>query len=51
ERINAINEDMISELEDFWAVRRNDPETRVIVFAGAGEKGFCSGLDLKETSG
>ena len=48
--VNAMNEAMISELEDFWAARRADFETRVIIFSGAGEKGFCSGLDLKEAS-
>jgi enoyl-CoA hydratase/carnithine racemase len=49
ERINAINEAMIVELEEFWAARKNDSDVRVIVLAGAGEKGFCAGIDLKDT--
>ncbi len=49
ERVNAINETMIQELEEFWAARRHDTDTRVIVLSGAGEKGFCSGIDLKDT--
>lgn len=48
--VNAINEMMILELEDFWAARRQDLDTRVIIFSGAGEKGFCAGIDLKDTS-
>jgi enoyl-CoA hydratase/carnithine racemase len=50
ESVNAINETMITELEEFWSVCRHDAETRVIIFSGAGEKGFCAGIDLKDTS-
>ena len=48
ERVNAINPKMVEELNDFWARRHRDTEARVIVMRGSGEKGFCSGLDLKE---
>ena len=48
--VNAINEAMTRELTEFWAARRQDLETRVIVLTGAGERGFCSGLDLKEAA-
>ncbi|MBU2547080.1 MAG: enoyl-CoA hydratase/isomerase family protein, partial [Proteobacteria bacterium] len=48
-RLNAINEALTAELEHFWAARRHDPETRVIIMSGAGDKGFCAGIDLKET--
>jgi enoyl-CoA hydratase/carnithine racemase len=50
DRINAIDDTMIVELEHFWHARRHDEETRVIILCGAGEKGFCSGLDLKKTA-
>jgi enoyl-CoA hydratase/carnithine racemase len=50
ERLNAINEEMLDELERFWGEKMHDLETRVIILAGAGEKGFCGGLDMKETA-
>lgn len=45
--INAINMEMLSELNRFWKQMHDDFDVRVIVLKGAGEKGFCSGLDLK----
>jgi len=47
---NAVNHRMIEELEDFWKERLYDLETVVIILKGNGEKGFCAGLDLKETA-
>jgi enoyl-CoA hydratase/carnithine racemase len=47
---NAINQVMFKELHAFWGERLNDTETRVIVLRGSGEKGFCAGLDMKETN-
>jgi enoyl-CoA hydratase/carnithine racemase len=44
---NAVNGDMMIELEDFWRLRLNDEQTKVIIIKGAGEKGFCAGLDMK----
>jgi enoyl-CoA hydratase/carnithine racemase len=49
ERLNAMNEKMIQELESFWMDRMYDLDTRVIVLTGAGDRGFCGGLDTKET--
>jgi enoyl-CoA hydratase/carnithine racemase len=46
--INAMNNEMVNELVDFWWHRQDDSSVKVIVTKGAGEKGFCSGLDLKE---
>ncbi len=47
---NAVNHLMMVELEDFWRERLYDLETVVIILRGSGEKGFCAGLDLKETA-
>jgi enoyl-CoA hydratase/carnithine racemase len=47
---NSLNQAMILELEAFWRDRLYDMETRVIVLKGAGDKGFCAGLDIKETA-
>ena len=48
--INAIDSVMIKELMHFWREREDDLSIKVIVTKGAGEKGFCSGMDLKEFS-
>jgi len=48
ERVNAMSVTMVEELNSFWRARRHDQEARVIILTGAGEKGLCSGLDLKE---
>lgn len=47
---NAVSFQMMMELEAFWRDRLYDLETVVIVLRGAGEKGFCAGLDMKETA-
>ena len=49
ERMNAMNYAMRDELRGFFMDRLVDLETRVIVLTGAG-KGFCSGLDLKDST-
>ncbi len=48
--VNAVNRQMMEELIDFWERRHTDFDTSVIVLAGAGEKGFCAGLDLKDAT-
>ena len=48
--LNAINGTMIEELEDLFLRLMNDEEARVLVLTGAGERGFCAGLDMKETA-
>jgi enoyl-CoA hydratase/carnithine racemase len=45
--VNAINLKMLEELNAFWQERQRDFDARVIVVRGAGDKGFCSGLDMK----
>jgi len=47
---NAVNHTMIEELEDFWRERLYDIDTKVIVLEGGQAKGFCAGLDLKDTA-
>ena len=48
DKYNAVNQPMVTELEHFWNERENDVETRIIIFKGNGEKGFCAGFDLVE---
>ncbi|MGQ0804794.1 MAG: enoyl-CoA hydratase/isomerase family protein [Actinomycetota bacterium] len=48
ERLNAMSRELISDLHDALDEIAADRECRVVVLTGAG-RGFCSGLDLKET--
>jgi enoyl-CoA hydratase/carnithine racemase len=50
ESVNSVNRLMMEELLAFWEERQQDLDTRVIILHGSGEKGFCSGLDLKDTT-
>lgn len=50
ETINALNKTMIGELEKIFDILDRDEESRVLILTGAGEKGFCSGLDMKESA-
>ncbi len=45
---NAINEAMRTGLFDAWRRFEADPQARVAILTGAGDKAFCAGMDLKE---
>ena len=49
ERLNAISRPMLNELAAKMVEADKDPDTRCIILTGAG-RGFCSGLDLIDTS-
>ena len=46
--LNAYNLQMRDELYQVLGAIRDDPEVKVVVFQGAGEKAFCAGADLTE---
>jgi enoyl-CoA hydratase/carnithine racemase len=46
ERHNALSWGVISGLRGHVAEARNDPDVRVVVLGGAGERAFCAGADL-----
>ena len=48
EAMNAFNYDMLIELGQVVEAIRINPDIRVVVFTGAGEKAFSVGADLKE---
>jgi len=48
EAMNAITRQMTAEIIDVCSAVADDPEVRVMVLTGAGERAFCTGLDLKE---
>ncbi|UCD08794.1 MAG: enoyl-CoA hydratase/isomerase family protein [Dehalococcoidales bacterium] len=46
--LNAYNIKMRDELYQVLGAVRDDPDVRVIIFSGAGDKAFCAGADLTE---
>ncbi len=49
--MNACNQALLASLREALDTLRFDPEVRVILVTGAGEKAFCAGADLKERAG
>jgi enoyl-CoA hydratase len=47
ERLNAINEEMQTELHDLCTAVGGDGDVRVVVLTGTG-RGFCAGIDLRD---
>ena len=48
QQMNLLTSEMLSALQSAFDSLKSDKQTRVIVLAGAGSKGFCAGHDLKE---
>jgi enoyl-CoA hydratase len=46
--LNVYNMQMRDDLFQVLAAIRDDPEVRVVIFKGAGERAFCAGADLSE---
>jgi E-phenylitaconyl-CoA hydratase len=49
EVLNALSGGDLIEMSKFLINFRDDPELRACIITGAGEKTFCTGMDLKET--
>ena len=47
---NAINAGVVAGIVKGYRDAHDDPEVRVIVLTGAGDKAFCAGADLQQTS-
>jgi enoyl-CoA hydratase/carnithine racemase len=46
ERRNALSWEVVDELRAALAGAKSDPDVRVVVLTGAGDKAFCAGADL-----
>lgn len=46
--LNALNNDLLTDLADFLEHAREDKNIRVIILTGAGEKAFVAGADIIE---
>jgi enoyl-CoA hydratase len=48
ERLNAMSRELVADLHDALAAAGDDRDCRAVVLTGEG-RGFCAGLDLKQT--
>jgi enoyl-CoA hydratase/carnithine racemase len=46
EKLNAIDTEADELLFDAWTRFRDDPDVRLAILSGNGEKAFCAGADL-----
>src|SRR6185369_14989999 len=46
--LNALNSELLGELEEVLRQLRQDEAAKVVVLTGAGEKAFVAGADIKE---
>ena len=49
EKANALDPGMLCELAETWRTLAADDAIRAIVLTGAGERVFCSGMDMRAT--
>ncbi len=49
--MNALSKELRRALLEAFGALSADPEVRVVILTGAGDRAFCAGLDLKELSG
>jgi len=47
-KLNALNRETIQELHEAFSEANDDPETKVIIITGSGEKAFVAGADISE---
>lgn len=48
---NALHRPATDELDQIWTTYEMDPDLRVAVLTGAGDRAFCAGYDIKEPMG
>src|SRR2546427_10887492 len=48
EAMNSFNQQMTEEFVDIWTTIREDDEVHVVVLRAAGDRAFCTGVDVKE---
>jgi enoyl-CoA hydratase/carnithine racemase len=49
--LNALHRAASDELDEVWSMYEADPELRVAILTGAGERAFSAGYDMSEPSG
>lgn len=51
DRLNAVDAGMQNRLAEIWDEVEHDPDIRVVVLTGAGDRAFCAGDDVKSDEG
>lgn len=46
--LNAFNNEMTAEFSRLWSEVRSDDDVRAVVLTAAGDRAFCTGLDMSE---
>lgn len=46
--MNALSRELRTQLVQTFDQLQNDPEVRIVILTGSGDRAFCAGLDLKE---
>lgn len=49
--MNAVDAEAERRLQSIWNEIERDPQVRVVVLTGAGERAFCAGADMKGSGG
>jgi enoyl-CoA hydratase/carnithine racemase len=48
EAMNSFNQSMLDDFQQIWAEVKIDDEVHVVVLRAAGDRAFCTGVDVKE---
>ena len=48
DQLNAFNQTMIEEFAEIWRTVRHDDDVHVVVLRAAGDRAFCTGVDVRE---
>jgi enoyl-CoA hydratase/carnithine racemase len=48
EVMNGFNQEMLDDFELIWRTVKDDDDVHVVVLRGAGDRAFCTGMDVKE---
>jgi len=51
ESLNALSKDVLTEFREILQELAANPDARVIILTGAGEKSFVAGADIRELKG
>jgi enoyl-CoA hydratase/carnithine racemase len=49
EKLNSFNSQMAIEVSQAWDMIRDDDDVHVVLLTGAGERAFCTGIDVDRT--